>query len=188
MRQRALKPISPAGVIVNDVDKLGNNQNVTLTEQYTFADVGSALILEHDRAFPTVTRLALYVAGSVALFLAGVGSAVGYQGDGGDHRIGHANRPSYPLQVAGDPAGQFGGRLIKRDDSFGGDRRQEGLQAAVALLLLETMNDLNQRDGGERVSPKGSAVSGAVSDDGLIDALAEFGQRIGVEEELIQRR
>jgi hypothetical protein len=46
------------GVIVNDVDNLGFDQKLKLSEQYTFADVGSALILA-DRAFPTMTRLAL---------------------------------------------------------------------------------------------------------------------------------
>jgi hypothetical protein len=65
------------GVIVNDVAWLGNDQKLKLSEQYTFADVGSALILE-DRAFPTTARLALYVAGSAVLLLAGVGSLIGY--------------------------------------------------------------------------------------------------------------
>ena len=50
--------------IVNDVDNLG-------------AEIGSALILE-DRSYPTAVRLGIYIADSAALFLAGVGSLIGY--------------------------------------------------------------------------------------------------------------
>jgi hypothetical protein len=46
------------GVIVNDVDNLANDQKLKLSEQYTFADIGSALILQ-DRSYPTSTRLRL---------------------------------------------------------------------------------------------------------------------------------
>lgn len=54
LRQLAGQP-ALTGVIVNDVDNLGFDQKLKLSEQYTFADVGSALILA-DRSYPTAMR------------------------------------------------------------------------------------------------------------------------------------
>ena len=68
---------SITGVIVNDIDNIGWQQKAELSSLYPFADVDSALLLAHDYSFPTTTRLALYAAGSAALVLAGLASAVG---------------------------------------------------------------------------------------------------------------
>ena len=36
------------------------------------------------------------------------------QGDGRNHRIGNADGPSYPLQLASDPSGQLGSGPVER--------------------------------------------------------------------------
>jgi hypothetical protein len=65
------------GVIVNDIDNIGLQQKAELSSLYPFADIDSALLLAHDYRFPNTTLLALYTAGSAALVLVGLGSAVG---------------------------------------------------------------------------------------------------------------
>ena len=44
-----------------------------------------------------------------------------------DHRIGPADGLAYPLQVAGNPPGQFSSRLVENEDFFRGDAAQESL-------------------------------------------------------------
>ena len=47
------------------------------------------------------------------------------QGDGGNHRIGHADGLADSLQLAGDAASQLGGCLVEGDHFFRGDGCQE---------------------------------------------------------------
>jgi hypothetical protein len=51
------------------------------------------------------------------------------QGDGGDHRIGDADRLTAALQLSGDASGQLGGGLVECDNLLPGDGGQEGLKA-----------------------------------------------------------
>jgi len=60
------------------------------------------------------------------------------QGNGGDHRIGQADRLADPLQFAGDAAGQLGGRPVESDHFFRDGGCQDLLQLPKRLLLLMT--------------------------------------------------
>ncbi len=68
---------SITGVIVNDIDNIGLQQKAKLSNLYPFANIDSALLLAHDYRFPNTTLLALYAAGSAALVLVGLASALG---------------------------------------------------------------------------------------------------------------
>jgi len=50
------------------------------------------------------------------------------QGDSGDHRISPAYGLADSLEVPGDAACQFSGRLVEEENFFGRDRGQELLQ------------------------------------------------------------
>ncbi len=75
LQRLALQP-ALTGVIVNSVTNLGFKQKAELSEQYPFADLGAALILEHDYLFPTTAVISLYIAGCAALWLIGLGSVI----------------------------------------------------------------------------------------------------------------
>ena len=65
------------------------------------------------------------------------------QGNGRDHRVGQPDRASDPLQVAGDPTGQFGGGPVETKHILQGDGGQEVLQLPRALTAIDRVLALN---------------------------------------------
>jgi hypothetical protein len=55
-------------------------QKAELSSLYPFVDLDTAPIMAHDYRFPNTSLISFFVAGSAALVLVGLGSAVGHLG------------------------------------------------------------------------------------------------------------
>ncbi|HTU21228.1 MAG TPA: hypothetical protein VMG10_24455 [Gemmataceae bacterium] len=107
------------------------------------------------------------------------------QGEGGDHRIGSADGLSNPVQIASNPARQFSGCLVEGDDLFGGNGRQELLQAIETLFLLEASYHFHDGDDRDGVPAEGTPVSGSVANSVGGYPFADLGQDVGVDQRFI---
>ncbi len=103
-------------------------------------------------------------------------------GNGGNHRVSHADRQARPVEVAGDAARKFGGLLVQGKDFFGGNGNQEPLQPLGALFLLEASHDLHDCDNRKGVLTERLPVSRCVAGDVRVNPLADFREDVGIEQ------
>ena len=103
----------------------------------------------------------------------------------GDHWVGQAYVLARAVQVAGNPACQFGGRLIEYDDLLESDCIQEIEQAAGVLHAVEALDDFHHCDDGHSVYAMLLAVQGGILGNGWVFGFEDFGIDVRVEQGLI---